>query len=308
MKPPSVSRDEWWCSAEEEYGFLGFSYPLEDGDCNAYSNSFDSMNKDFAEMKQKFGAKYVRLYYPVCTEKSVFENALRAGVANNMAVIPQIWFNFGDDNPGVWQRSQAALVAVLDDPTYGAIAPYVFHSADFGSEPIGDGVDGGNDQFVNDLGKFRSLMNKYGIPGGFSDDWDRGQMMNGQQLTDLGKRALSNSDFLHLHPMPFYHGNLYESQAWDYITGQVERMRAVSQKPIMLTETQWAWGPTEHYPGHNDIGHDQYAAYWNAFNDNCAYFKQQRVGWFLHAYNNEGSFSMKHDDGFEINGWYGKTC
>ncbi len=36
-----------------------------------------------------------------------------------------------------------------------AIAPYVVHSAEFGSEPIADGMDGGDTQFVTDLGKFR---------------------------------------------------------------------------------------------------------------------------------------------------------
>ena len=94
---PSVPRDQWFCSVDQQYGFQGFSYPLEDSDCSADSNSFDSMSKDFARMKSDFGATMVRLYYPGCTESIVFENALRAGVANNMAVIPQIWFGFDND-------------------------------------------------------------------------------------------------------------------------------------------------------------------------------------------------------------------
>lgn len=40
---------------------------------------------------------------------------------------------------------------------------------------------------------------------------------------------------------------------------------------------------TEHNPGKSDLGDAQYADYWNTFNDNCAYFKEQKVGWFLHA-------------------------
>lgn len=240
---PSVSRDRWFCPSASEYGFLGFSYPLEDSDCSAYSNSFDSMNADFAEMKKSFGAKFVRLYYPACTESSVFEAALRAGVANNMAVIPQIWFNFGDDNPGVWQASQQALLDVLTDERYQAIAPYVFHSADFGSEPIGDGVDGGNDQFVADLATFKSKLNAHGIPAGFSDDWDRDVLMSGDALTALGEKAKAASDYLHIHPMPFYHGDNPESEAWGYITGQIERMRGVdAEVPLLVTETQWAYG------------------------------------------------------------------
>jgi hypothetical protein len=95
LSPPNVPLKQWWCPLSMAYGFQGFSYPLEDPDCSAYSNSFDSMNKDFAKMKRDFGAKIVRMYYPLCLQPSVFENALKAGVANDMAVIFQVWTDFG---------------------------------------------------------------------------------------------------------------------------------------------------------------------------------------------------------------------
>jgi hypothetical protein len=95
LSPPSVSPKEWRCPPSMAYGFQGFSYPLEEADCSAYSNSFESMNADFSQMKRDFGAKIVRLYYPLCLKASVFENALRAGVANNMAIIFQVWTDFG---------------------------------------------------------------------------------------------------------------------------------------------------------------------------------------------------------------------
>lgn len=94
LSPPNVPRSAWWCPQSQQYGFQGFSYPLEDADCNADSNSYDHINQDFAAMKKDFGATMVRVYYPLCTKSSVFENLLRAGVNNNMAVIPQIWFDF----------------------------------------------------------------------------------------------------------------------------------------------------------------------------------------------------------------------
>jgi hypothetical protein len=92
---PSVSLDQWWCPQSMVYGFQGFSYPLEDDDCSAASNSFAAMDKDFAQMKADFGATVVRMYYPTCTQSSVFENAIMAAYKNNMALIPQIWTNFG---------------------------------------------------------------------------------------------------------------------------------------------------------------------------------------------------------------------
>ena len=94
---PNVSRDQWWCPADQQYGFQGFSYPMEESDCSAVSNGLDQISADFAQMKKDFGATIVRVYYPGCTEASVFENLLKAGVANNMAVIPQIWFGFDGD-------------------------------------------------------------------------------------------------------------------------------------------------------------------------------------------------------------------
>lgn len=78
------------------YGFQGFSYPLEEADCSHNSNGYDTMNTDFAKMKKDFGATIVRMYYPLCLQPSVFENALRAGVSNNMAVIFQVWTDFGN--------------------------------------------------------------------------------------------------------------------------------------------------------------------------------------------------------------------
>lgn len=308
---PSVPRDQWFCSSDAEYGFLGFSYPLEVDDCSDYSNSFDSINADFAEMRNNFGAKYVRVYYPACTESSVFENLLKAGVANNMAVIPQVWFNFGDDDDGsIWKASRDAIVSVFNNDQYKAIAPYVFHSVDFGSEPVGDGVDGGNDQFVADLADFKNTINGFGVPAGFSDDWDREALLDGDSFTDIGQKALDASDYIHMHPLAFYNmNNAPESDAWGYIQEQVERMNRIQDEPIIITESPWAWGETDHYGGHVDTTDAAYADFWNTFNDNCQYFKDQKVGWFLHAFNNEGTFSMKKDDGsYEIDPWFGKTC
>ena len=93
---PSVSRSEWWCPQSEMYGFLGFSYPLEVADCNDRTNSFAAIDADFAKMKKDFGATMVRVYAPECRGASVWENLLKAGVKNNMGVIPQVWWGFSN--------------------------------------------------------------------------------------------------------------------------------------------------------------------------------------------------------------------
>ena len=91
---PSASRSQWWCPQSEMYGFLGFSYPLEEADCSDYTNSYDAINSDFARMKKDFGATMVRVYAPECRKSSVWENLLKAAVNNNMGVIPQVWWGF----------------------------------------------------------------------------------------------------------------------------------------------------------------------------------------------------------------------
>lgn len=84
---PSLNRSQWWCEPSLLYGWLGFSYPLEDSDCSDSTNSFDQINKDFARMKSEFGATLVRVYAPECRELSLWENLVRAGVENGMGVI-----------------------------------------------------------------------------------------------------------------------------------------------------------------------------------------------------------------------------
>lgn len=79
------------------------------------------------------------------------------------------------------------------------------HTAAFGSEPIGDQVDGGSWQFVSDLAKFQSKMNSFGIPVAVSEDWDRngdGYDMNsttGNGVGAVGQSIKSNTDWVHAH-------------------------------------------------------------------------------------------------------------
>ena len=102
---PSVLRSQWWCPQSDMYGFLGFSYPLEVPDCSDPSNGYEQISKDFAKMKNDFGAVMVRVYAPECREASVWENLLKAGVNNNMGVIPQVWWGFGVSESSRWLQN-----------------------------------------------------------------------------------------------------------------------------------------------------------------------------------------------------------
>ncbi|KOS16712.1 hypothetical protein ESCO_004943 [Escovopsis weberi] len=308
---PNVPLNDWWCPQSLQYGFQGFSYPLENSNCNDPSNGYGQMNADFARMKADFGASVVRMYYPLCTQPSVFKNAMRAARDNGMALILQVWTNFGGGT--VWQQSQQAILDALDDPDYAAWAPYVVHWVEFGSEPVGDGMDGGGAQFVADLGKLRATLNAKGILAGISEDWDRPGIMSssdGTGLGPVGSGVKNNSDFAHIHPMPFYHGNKPESQAWAYIKQQVDWVVANVGLPTFISETQWAWGATAHYPGHVDLGLAQYQDYWKTMDDNCEYFQAANVGWFLHAWRGEDTFDIvdPSGNGYKIPNWVPRKC
>ena len=235
---------------------MGFSYPLEVPDCTDPSNGYDAINKDFAKMKQDFGATMVRVYAPECREQSVWENLLKAGVNNNMGVILQVWWGFDSvretfwgvrlishakissspQNQDLWKQTQASIYGVMTSTQYGAIAPYVFHSAEFGSEPIGDGVDGNN--FISDLAAFRSKMNGYGVPVAISEDWDRPNTMStssGTGLGPIGQQVKANSDMVHGHAMPFYH-NKNEAQSWPYIESQIKWYKDNVGLPTLISE------------------------------------------------------------------------
>ncbi|KAJ4154750.1 hypothetical protein LMH87_000029 [Akanthomyces muscarius] len=309
LQPPSVSHEKWWCSQDMAYGFQGFSYPLENDDCNAWENGYDAMDKDFKQMKKDFGASIVRMYYPTCTKPAVFEHALEAAYNNNMAVVFQVWTNFGGGD--VWKQSQQAIYDVLNNSKYKAIAPYVVHSAEFGSEPVGDGMDG--DNFVTDLGRFRKTLNGHQIPVGISEDWDRpGKMSSndGKSLGPIGKGVKANSDVAHIHPMPFYHDyNGKVDAAWPYIQKQTQWVVDHVGLPTMISETQWAWGKTDHNPGKADVGPQQYIKYWKTIDNNCEWFRDRKVGWFFHAWRGEDTFDIVKPDGsYAIPNWRPRKC
>lgn len=305
---PSVPRSDWWCGQDTMYGFLGFSYPLEGG-CG--DDGYSGINSDFAAMKRDFGATLVRIYLPECYTTTIWKNVLKAAINNNMGVIMQVAWPLNGDPDSSWKGTQASILSVLGSGTYADIAPYVIHSIEFGTEPIGDGDDG--DNFINDLISFRSKVKPYKIPVGISEDWDRPGTMSGTNdvgLGPTGKQILANSDVVHAHIMPYYHNNLKEAQAWGYISSQVAWYKKNINLPTLISETQWAWAANDgHAGGDGDVGIPQYTNYWKTYDNNCEFFKTNNIGWFLHTWSGEGAFDMVGDNGqYVIPNWRPQRC
>ncbi|GAA6024522.1 hypothetical protein JCM11491_006687 [Sporobolomyces phaffii] len=302
---PTQSRKDWWCEDRELYGFLGFSYPLEVVDCADASNGFEQIDKDLKRMKSEFGSTMVRPYAVSCREVSVWENLVKACVQNEMGLIVQIWWGFAEDQT-LWEKTEASIVELFESSSLAGIAPYVIHSASFGSEPIGDGVLGSN--FVSSLAKFRSKMNGFGVPVGISEDWDRGQLNSGGKIAGLGAEISKNTDVAHLHVMPYYHPDSapLASDAWP--------ARTNLDRPTIITQSMWSSksGGTHGRGGHDDqANQDGFKTYWEAFSSNCAFFKEHRVGWFVHVFDDsqEPYFGMVRSDGAtKIKGWKPERC
>lgn len=211
----------------------------------------------------------------------------------------------------MWKQSQQAIYDAVNNPKYKDIVPYVVHSAEFGSEPVGDGM--GGDHFVQDLANFRQKMQEHKVPVGISEDWDRKGTMksdDGNSLGPVGKGVKANSDVAHIHPMPFYDRfNDKASQGINYIKEQTQWVIDHVKLPVMITETQWAWGRTEHNPNKPDVGPQQYQTYWKNMDNSCEWFRDRKVGWFLHAWRGEDTFDILKDDGsYAIPNWRPRKC
>ena len=220
------------CSSDSSHthSCARFSYPLESPGCSDDSSSFDTINADrlfraheesvwrdngshLRSRVQKSNdlgespasrdsEQHVRTisFSSESEERISFTKFIHTHTRAQFgrAVLPQIWWGFGDQN--LWQQTKAAILSLLQDSQLGPVAPYVFHSLAFGSEPIGDGVDG--DNFVGDLQAMKDALQPYGIPITISEDWDRPGIMSTDDdsgLGPVGQQIAPVLDLLHVH-------------------------------------------------------------------------------------------------------------
>lgn len=289
--PNGTSLQQWWCGADSLYGFLGFSYPVED-DCNAYS--YNSFVRDFNNSKNKFGATFVRIYLPVCTSTSFWIAMVKAARDTSMALIPMIFWDWGQ-NDQVMHKAESAFLSVFSDSEVGKIAPYIIHSVAFGDE-LGEQ---GN-YWLSRMKDFKSNLSKYAVPLTMTDDWDRSVYKSGSGLSSFGKQVNDLSDLTNSHVMPYYHPDLCPDayHFWPYFLQQLQFLVANNKRPIFVSQTLWAYDKNGHQRGSHDEADnmDNYMEYWNTINNNCATFASMKIGWFIHSYRGEPGLDMIIDN------------
>jgi len=300
----TTTRDDWWCGADSLYGFLGFSYPVEDNYCPDYS--YNAFKNDFAKQKKNYNATFVRLYLPVCYQTSFWVELIKAARDTSMGVIPMVFWDW-QQNDKVMNQAENALLGVFTDSEVGKIAPYIIHSVAFGDE-LGEQ---GN-YWISDMENFKTKLSKYGVPLTISDDWDRSVYKSGSGLSSFGKQVNSISDLTHAHIQPYYHPSVVVDayHFWPYFQQQLQFLVANNKRPIMVSQTMWAYNPN----GHGRGGHDEadnmanYQEYFNTLSSNCATFKSLKVSWFFHTWFGEPGFDLIGSNGNPVYNWQPKFC
>jgi len=299
--PNGASLKDWWCT-DSLHGFLGFSYPLEDG-CNY---NYDGFVRDFKDMKNTYGASFVRTYLPVCHDTSFWVNLVKAARDTSMALIPMIFWDFQQNDP-LMTKAENALLGVFNDSEVGSIAPYIIQSVAFGDELGEEG-----DYWLSRAKTFKAKLAKYSVPMVITDDWDRDVYKSGSGLSSFGNQTNELDDLTNAHIMPFYHVDqaVDAFHFWDYFLQQMKFLVNNNKRPIFVSQTLWAYNKDGHTRGKHDEADnmENYMQYWNTINDNCATFASMNIGWFFHSYKGEPGLDLIGGNGKPVFSFLPKKC
>jgi hypothetical protein len=302
--PNGTPLKNWWCGSDQLYGFLGFSLPLEDG-CDAFG--YDFFINDFKAMKSGYGATFVRIYLPECRQTSFWVNMVKAARDTSMALIPMIFWDW-DQNDPVMYSAEDAFLGVFNDTEVGSIAPYIIHSVAFGDELGEEG-----DYWVSRMRDFKAKLSKYSVPVSITDDWDRDVYQDGNGgLSDFGNQTNALDDLTQAHVMPFYHPNVVVDafHMWPYFSQQLNFLVKNLKRPIIISQTLWAYNKDGHQRGEHDEADNMpnYVDYWNTINNNCQTFASMKIAWFFHSWQGEPGLDLIGPDGNPVMNFVPKKC
>jgi len=262
--------------------------------------------KDFSNMKKRFNATFVRAYLPECTQTSLWVNMVKAARDSSMALIPMIFWDW-QQNDNIMDKAEAAFLGVFTDSEVGKIAPYIIHSVAFGDELGEQGT-----YWLSRMKDFKTKLSAYSVPITITDDWDRSVYKSGSGLSSFGKQVNDLSDLTQAHVMPYYHADQCPDayHFWPYFNQQLQFLAANNKRPILISQTLWAYNKNGHQRGsHDDADNmDNYQEYWNTINSNCQTFKTMKIGWFIHSYYGEPGLDMVNSSGNPVFNFVPKFC
>ncbi|KAJ8597505.1 glycoside hydrolase [Rhizopogon salebrosus TDB-379] len=270
------STQSWWCPADTEYAFLGFSYEV------TACQSASKLKADFADIKNTFGSRYVRLY-GACDRDGFYDDIVDAAWAAGLGVHALIWFGFDGGNQ--WMTRRDSLVSSLvGNPK----AKFVTRGVQFGSEPLFDNVLP-HSELASQVISLKSKLSGVGIPVTVSE------LAYGYQERGGAQDVLDAIDFINAHMLPFFSALATTgAAAWPLVEIDLNWFIAHGNgKKIYLDENGW---PSVTSPGvqpnsvlaQPSVANE--ANYFTMLDSHCEDFKQGPgggVGWFAHIYSDD---------------------
>lgn len=219
--PSNVPRstDNWWCGATTEYAFLGFSYEVTACTSNTLTNrtrnltlsagqSLQQLKKEFADMRNTFHSRYVRLY-GACDREGFYDNVIEAAWCTSLGVHALIWVSlhatcmpisslpesqFGFDGTDQWVSRRDNLFGTLHS---NPKAKFVTRVVQFGSEPLFDQVLS-PDELAAQVLSAKKNLSSLDIPVTVSE------LAYGYQENGGAQNVLDAIDSINIHMLPFF--------------------------------------------------------------------------------------------------------
>ena len=222
--PSSV--EGWWCDPATEYAFVGFSYEVSDcgfvlfdkivlrQPTRCAGQTPDQLQKDFADIRNIFLSRYVRLY-GACDREGFYDDVIDAAWDNTLGVHALIWVScriirtpaldslshvgdeFGFDGTDEWIGRRDSLFRTLHS---NPKAKFVTRVVQFGSEPLFDWVLSPDELGAQVLDAKKNLSS-LGIPVTVSE------MAYGYQEHGGAQNVLDAIDSINIHMLPFFSQN-----------------------------------------------------------------------------------------------------
>lgn len=236
-KPSNVpsSVEGWWCDPATEYAFVGFSYEVTECEFVLFDKIVprqltrcagqtpDQLQKEFADIRNRFHSRYVRLY-GACDREGFYDDVIDAAWDNTLGVHALIWVSrrvrwaraldslshlgdkFGFDSTDEWIGRRDSLFRTLHS---NPKAKFVTRVVQFGSEPLFDWVLSPDELGAQVLDAKKNLSS-LGIPVTVSE------MAYGYQEHGGAQNVLDAIDSINIHMLPFFFQNASTGKSLHY--------------------------------------------------------------------------------------------
>ncbi|KAI9509712.1 glycoside hydrolase superfamily [Russula earlei] len=271
-----ANMDGWWCNPSDEYAFLGFSYEVTS--CPTLAQ----LQKDFANIRNTFNSRYVRLY-GVCDNLGFYNDIVTAAWDNTLGIHALVWCGF--INCSALPARFTALSYILHT---NPKAKFVTRVVQMGTEPLFDNVitpQALTTQVIN----AKNNLSDIGIPVTVSE------LAYGYQVRNSSgsQSVLDAIDSINAHMLPFFAADATTGQnAWPDVLNDLRYFMANGGgKKIYFDENGW---PSAAHFGNiypqsptavTSVSNEQ--AYFQLLDAHCQDLKAVPgggVGWFLHIY------------------------